>query len=325
MHLPEPNQPPSSAFVATAPAAPTDLWHRRLGHPGHGALSKLASSSSILCNRGVFESVCHACQLGRHTHLPFASSTSRALKNLDLIHCDLWTSPVASVSGYKYYLVILDDCSHYLWIFPLSLKSETFTTLANFFSYMSTQFGCTVKSVQCDNGKEFDNSSTRTFFLTHRVLLRMSCPYTPSQNGKAERIIRSSNNVIRCLLLQASLPPWYWVEALHAATHLLDRLPTKTLAFGTPTLLSLAASQITRTCEFLAAHATRTFQPQHPTSCLLLLVASSWGTLPTTKVTCVSTLILTKFTSHVLMSLPSPLQGTPLQLTLMNFSFLLCL
>jgi len=325
MHLPEPNQPPSSAFVATAPAAPTDLWHRRLGHPGHGALSKLASSSSILCNRGVFESVCHACQLGRHTHLPFASSTSRALKNLDLIHCDLWTSPVASVSGYKYYLVILDDCSHYLWIFPLSLKSETFTTLANFFSYMSTQFGCTVKSVQCDNGKEFDNSSTRTFFLTHRVLLRMSCPYTPSQNGKAERIIRSSNNVIRCLLLQASLPPWYWVEALHAATHLLDRLPTKTLAFGTPTLLSLAASQITRTCEFLAAHATRTFQPRHPTSCLFLLVASSWGTLPTTKVTCVSTLILTKFTSHVLMSLPSPLQGTPLQLTLMNFSFLLCL
>jgi hypothetical protein len=36
--------------------------------------------------------------------------------NFDLVHCDLWTS-VASISGYKYYLVILDDCSHYVWTF----------------------------------------------------------------------------------------------------------------------------------------------------------------------------------------------------------------
>jgi hypothetical protein len=28
----------------------------------------------------------------------------------------------------------------------------------------------------------------------------MSCPYTSPQNGKAERIIRSINNVIRTLL-----------------------------------------------------------------------------------------------------------------------------
>jgi hypothetical protein len=34
----------------------------------------------------------------------------------------------------------------------------------------------------------------------------MSCPYTSSQNGKAERIIISINNVIRLLLIQTSLP-----------------------------------------------------------------------------------------------------------------------
>jgi hypothetical protein len=27
---------------------------------------------------------------------------------------------------------------------------------------VSTQFGCTMKAIQCDNGREFDNSSTRT-------------------------------------------------------------------------------------------------------------------------------------------------------------------
>jgi hypothetical protein len=160
-------------------------------------------------------------------------SHSRALKNFDLIHCDLWTSPISSVSGYKYYLIILDDCSHFLWTFPLRLESETFTTLANFFSYVKTWFGCTIRSIQCDNGREFDNSSTHTF-LTHGVLLRMSCPYTSSQNGKAEHMIRSINNIIRSLLCQASLAPSYWVEGLHTATYLLNRLPIQTLSYGTP-------------------------------------------------------------------------------------------
>ena len=105
--------------------------------------------------------------------------------------------------------------------------------MANFFSYVTTQFGCTIKNVQCDNGREFDNSSARSFFLTHGVLLRMSCPYT-SQNGKVERILRSINNIGCSLLFQASLPTSYWVEGLHTATYLLNRLPTKTLEFATP-------------------------------------------------------------------------------------------
>uniref|UniRef100_A0A453J2V5 Integrase catalytic domain-containing protein n=1 Tax=Aegilops tauschii subsp. strangulata TaxID=200361 RepID=A0A453J2V5_AEGTS len=42
-----------------------------------------------------------------------------------LIHCDLWTSPVCSFSGFQYYLVILDDYSHYFWTFPLRHKSDT--------------------------------------------------------------------------------------------------------------------------------------------------------------------------------------------------------
>jgi len=61
----------------------------------------------------------------------------------------------------------------------------------------------------CDNGREFDNSNARTFFLTRGTHLRMSCPYTSPQNGRAERIIHSTNNILRSLLFQASLPPSY--------------------------------------------------------------------------------------------------------------------
>ena len=103
-------------------------------------------------------------------------------------------------------MVVVDDFSYYSWTFPLRAKSEIFPTLLHFFAWVSTQFGLTVKAVQCDNGREFDNSS-RSFFLSRGVQLRMSCPYTSPQNGKAERMIRTTNDVVRTLLIQASPPP----------------------------------------------------------------------------------------------------------------------
>jgi hypothetical protein len=197
----------SFSVVATLAVVPHTLtvvalitWHRRLGHPGPDALSSLSRSSFIQCTSNKHD-FCHACQLGKHTRLPFCSSSHRAEHAFDLMHLDLWASPVVSVSGSKYYLVILDDFTHYLWTFSLKLKSDTFITLFNFFAYVSNQFSRKIKAIQCDNGREFDNSSTRILLLSNGTQLRMSCPYTSSQNGKAEHIIRSINNVIRTLLI----------------------------------------------------------------------------------------------------------------------------
>jgi hypothetical protein len=47
-------------------------------------------------------------------------------------------------------------------------------------------------------------------------------------------MIRTTTNMIRCLLFQASLPASYWAEALHTATHLLNRLPSKAVNHPTP-------------------------------------------------------------------------------------------
>jgi hypothetical protein len=199
MRLPSRSAPSPCVALAAALVASTSTWHRRLGHPGIDTLSKLSSDSSVICSSRSYD-FCHACQLGRHTRMPFTSSTSRVDNNFNLIHCDMWTSPVVSVSGYKYYLVILDDCSHFMWTFPLRVKYDTFYILLNFFAFVFTQFGRTIKVVQCDNGQEFDNVSSQAFFTTHGVVLRMSCPYTSPQNGKTERTLRTINNMIRSLL-----------------------------------------------------------------------------------------------------------------------------
>jgi hypothetical protein len=181
-------------------------WLRCLGYPGVDVLSKLSHDSSVVCSRCSHD-LCHACQLGRHICLPFVSSNSRADNNFDLIHC---ASPVVSVSGYKYYLVILDDRSHFVWTFSLRVKSDTFFTLSMFFAYVYTQFGRTIKAIKCDNGHEFDNASSRSFFTTKGVLLRMYCPYTSLHNGKAKHIIRTIKNILRSLLFQASIPARYF-------------------------------------------------------------------------------------------------------------------
>jgi hypothetical protein len=138
------------------------------------------------------------------------------------------------MSGYKYYLVVLDDFSHYVWTFPLRAKSEAFPTLCHFFACVSTQFGLTIKAVQCDNGREFDNSTSRDFFLPHGMQLWMSCPYTSSQNGKAERMIRTTNDIIHTLLLRAHLPARFWAEGLHTSTYLLNCLPSTACSAPTP-------------------------------------------------------------------------------------------
>jgi hypothetical protein len=113
MHLPSHPAPSSSASAPSALVASASTWHRHLGHPGVDVLSKLSHDSSVVCSRHTHE-LCHACQLGHHIHLPFVSSNSHADNNFDLIHCDLCTSPVISISGYKYYVVILDDHSHFV-------------------------------------------------------------------------------------------------------------------------------------------------------------------------------------------------------------------
>jgi hypothetical protein len=72
---------------ALAAVAPT-TWHRRLAHLGSDTLSSLSRSSFIHCTSNKHE-FCHACQLGKHTRLPFHSSSHRVEHPFDLIHLDL--------------------------------------------------------------------------------------------------------------------------------------------------------------------------------------------------------------------------------------------
>jgi hypothetical protein len=83
-------------------------------------------------------SLCHACQLGCHIRLPFYPSESISVKPFQLLHCNLWTSPIASTFGFGYYLILVDDYTHYFWTFLLRKKSDVFVTFTTFHAYART-------------------------------------------------------------------------------------------------------------------------------------------------------------------------------------------
>nr|GEX92330.1 ribonuclease H-like domain-containing protein [Tanacetum cinerariifolium] len=83
------------AFVSTS----SSTWQQRLGHPGDKVLHSLTSRRFISCNKEKSSHVCHACQLGKHVKLHFHSSDSIVTKCFDIIHYDLWTSPIHIVDS----------------------------------------------------------------------------------------------------------------------------------------------------------------------------------------------------------------------------------
>jgi hypothetical protein len=83
----------------------SELWHALLGHPGHGQLHHILSTLDFHCSRSDTHS-CSSCRLGKHVRLSFFDSSSVSLFPFQLLHCDVWTSPIISNSGFKFYLVI---------------------------------------------------------------------------------------------------------------------------------------------------------------------------------------------------------------------------
>jgi hypothetical protein len=182
----------SSGDLYTIPPTPADsshqahitylasatVWHARLGHPGPTVLNKLHSSSTIACNK-LSHDICHACQLGKHVRLLFTLSTLSSMHPFELIHYDVWTSPIISNSCFSYYLVLFDDYTHFCWTFPLKQKSDVGVTLVTFHAYVHMQLGIPIKTLQVDNGTKFVNHNLSTFLSNNDIITLVYLVLTP--------------------------------------------------------------------------------------------------------------------------------------------------
>lgn len=142
-----------STFASLSPS----IWHNRLGHPGEHVLSFLHKYKLVECNNSskLHSHFCNSCPLGKHIKLPFTNSLNNNLLPFDILHSDVWTSPVLSPTGHKYYVLFLDNYSNFLWTFPISQKSQVYPMFQKLRAYIKTQFQWEIKTIQCDNGGEY--------------------------------------------------------------------------------------------------------------------------------------------------------------------------
>ncbi|KAI3673709.1 hypothetical protein L6452_39837 [Arctium lappa] len=81
---------------------------------------------------------------------------------------------------------------------------------------------------------EFVNQTVRKIFDDNGTFHRFSCPYTPQQNGRAERKHRHIVETGLAMLFNAHVPGSYWVDAFTSATFIINRLPTPLLKNKSP-------------------------------------------------------------------------------------------
>ncbi|GJW81891.1 retrovirus-related pol polyprotein from transposon TNT 1-94 [Tanacetum coccineum] len=224
-----------AATVGVSRKASFELWHNRLGHVSFDVISTL-NKLGVLDVTSILPkpNICKPCQLSKSQRLPFELNSKRSSYPLDLIHCDLWGPAPVSSDGYLYYVIFVDDYSRFTWFYPLKTKSGFYTVLSAFIKLVQTQLSRKIKVFQSDGGTEFVNHTVRKIFEDNGTLHRLSCPYTPQQNGRAERKHRHLVETGLAMLFHAHVPASYWVDAFSSATYIINRLPTKLLGNHSP-------------------------------------------------------------------------------------------
>ncbi|KAL6272657.1 hypothetical protein ACE6H2_023349 [Prunus campanulata] len=101
-----------SAFISSLDSA--SLWQRRLGHPSNKVLRQLVSRLPLGTNFHLSsESFCSHCVLAKSVRLSFSSREHCSVSPFELVHSDVWMSPINSISGFRYYVLFTDDFTRY--------------------------------------------------------------------------------------------------------------------------------------------------------------------------------------------------------------------
>jgi hypothetical protein len=72
------------------------------------------------------------------SQLPFGLATPRITQPGELTHMDLWGKyPVQSINGNSYYLVMVDDASHYTTVEFLKSKAHATDKIKAYVAYLT--------------------------------------------------------------------------------------------------------------------------------------------------------------------------------------------
>ena len=225
----------SAANVANAEPSKTDLWHMRLGHMSELGMAELMKRNLLDGCILSGKKFCEHCVFGKHKRVKFNTSVHTTKGTLDYVHADLWgPSRKPSYGGARYMLTIIDDYSRRVWPYFLKSKDDTFAAFIEWKVMIERQTEKKVKVLRTDNGGEFCSDAFDDYCRKEGIVRHHTIPYTPQQNGVAERMNRTIISKARCMLSNAHMNKRFWAEAANTACYLINRSPSIPLNKKTP-------------------------------------------------------------------------------------------
>lgn len=217
-----------------------DQWHHRYGHIGMTALRQLQKEGLVsgleIDESSIPSKTCEACIQAKQTHKPFPKEAeNRSEIPGERIVSDVWgPARVTSIGGWNYTISFIDDAKRYYTVLFLVRKSDAPLRIKSHIAVVKRKFGKAPRWMRVDNGAELVNAEVRKFAAEEGILIETTAPYSPSQNGIAERFNRSVIELVRAMLIAKNLPAFLWDEAVSHAVYLRNRAPTQALKGMTP-------------------------------------------------------------------------------------------
>jgi hypothetical protein len=185
-------------------------WHERFGHLHFKALKRLSSKGMVqgLLSLDHMEQLCDVCVLTKQSRLPFPQQSSfRAKERLELVHGDLCGPVTPATAGERrYFLLLIDDLSRYMWVVVLGSKGEAADAIRRAQAAAEVECDRKLHVLRTDNGGEFTVAEFTSYYADEGVQSHYSTPYSPQQNVVVERRNQTVVGMAWALLKQRRMP-----------------------------------------------------------------------------------------------------------------------
>lgn len=214
------------------------IWHRRLAHASHKAVKHLPITASNITisgsDAGDMDGKCDVCELAKYQRQISRVTPSRSASPFATVHIDLIVVSHPAYNGHKYVFHAVCDHCRYHFVRTGATKTILDTATRELVNLVKTRYNARVQQVHGDQDPVTSSRSFQCFQREKGFRFTASVPYTPEQNGKAERAGRQLSQVARTLHIDSHLPQNLWPELYTAATHILNMTPTRVLSWKAP-------------------------------------------------------------------------------------------
>ena len=126
----------------------------------------------------------------------------------------------------RYFVPFIDDYSRCCQVYFMRHKSEVLHKFKKFEALATNESGLSIGILRTDNEEEYVSKEFEEFLKSKGIRYELTIPYSPAQNGVAERLNRTLMESAGTMIRFARLPDSYWGEAVVTAAYIRNRVLT---------------------------------------------------------------------------------------------------